>query len=138
MTNRYDLNLTFGLKATPERVFRGLTKPDGLESWWAAKAMIDARKGGEFSLHFRNGFFLTGRVISLAKDKSLSFSWVDNSVPKFTLSPVKGGGTLLRLTQKGIEEDGTALNACGWSYYLTNLKSVMDHGVDLRSKEDSF
>jgi uncharacterized protein YndB with AHSA1/START domain len=137
MANKYDLDFSFEFNAPPGKVFRALTESESLENWWATKAKIDPRKGGEFSLCFKNGFLLKGHILNFAKDRSVSYSWIDNSVPSFRLKPVKDG-TLLKLTQKGIEENGSARTAAGWTYYLTNLKSVLDHGTDLRSDKDSF
>jgi hypothetical protein len=49
------------------------------------------------------------------------------------------GQTRVRLTQEGMPESTAGLQMfidCygGWTFYLTNLKSVMEGGLDLREK----
>jgi len=99
--------------------------------------MIDPAEGGRFTLVMKNGFVWEGKIRGMKENKAVSFSWVEG-VASFALAR-KGKGTLLKLSHTGFETtDALAQSSAGWSYYLTNLKSVLDHGADLRSKEDSF
>ena len=49
----------------------------------------------------------------------------------------KKDGTLLKLRHTGFKDpEHFAECSSRWGYYLTNMKSVLDHGTDLRSKYD--
>ncbi len=87
---------------------------------------------------------MTGKVKSFEKDKAVSFSWHDRlgngrmveTQAAFKVSG-KGNGTLLRLRHTGFHDpEHFAECSSRWGYYLTNMKSVLDHRVDLRSKYD--
>jgi hypothetical protein len=53
----------------------------------------------------------------------------------------QGRGTLLRLRHVGYPDSGGwapiyGATQSGWSYFLMNLKSVLEHGHDLRCEQD--
>jgi uncharacterized protein YndB with AHSA1/START domain len=130
------IDLTFHLQSSPSEVFRALSNSETLVKWWPTKASVSSEEK-RFSLIFDNGFEIDGEISNFKKNKSISFSWVEG-ISSFTLSSKKDG-TLLKLHHDGFEShEALARSSSGWSYYLTNMKSVLDHGTDLRSKDDSF
>ncbi len=132
-----DIEQTFFMKAPPSRVFAALTDSKELVNWFAAKASVDDVEGGRFSFVFKNGFVWEGKLSDFKVNKSVSFPWIEGTV-SFSLLKKKNG-TLLKLRSGGFETvDVMSQSSGGWSYYLTNLKSVLEHGTDLRSKEDGF
>jgi uncharacterized protein YndB with AHSA1/START domain len=132
-----DIETTFYIEAAPSRVFAALTDSNELVKWWPVKAMIDNVEGGRFSLTFKNGFVMEGKLSGFKVNSSVSFSWVEGTA-SFKLLKTKGG-TLLRLHHIGfVTPEALWMSSGGWSYYLTNLKSVLGHGVDLRAKQDRF
>jgi activator of Hsp90 ATPase-like protein len=78
------------------------------------------------------------------KDKAVSFSWIDKlktgEIAKTTASfevKKRGKGTLLELRHSGFKDpEHFADCSSRWAYYLTNMKSVLDNGKDLRSRYD--
>ena len=87
---------------------------------------------------------MTGKVKKFERDKAVSLSWHDRlrngkrveTRANFRLAK-KGQGTLLRLNHTGFHDpEHFADCSSRWGYYLTNMKSVLDHRVDLRSKYD--
>jgi len=132
-----DIERTFHLEAAPKEVFAALTDSVYLEKWWPVKARVDPAEGGRFSMVFQNGFVLDGKLLNFEENKSVTFSWVAGTAT-FELKR-KGKGTSLKLHHAGIDStESLASASSGWSYYLANLKSVLDHGADLRSKDDIF
>lgn len=132
-----DINQTFYVEASPNRVFEALSDPDELAKWFPAKAMIDPVKGGRFSFVMKNGYVWEGKLSGFKQNKSVSYPFIEGTA-SFELVK-KRRGTLLKLNNTGFETLEMLVAASGgWAYYLTNLKSVLEHGVDLRMKEDSF
>ncbi len=132
-----DIEQTFHLEAAPSEVFAALTDSKAIRTWWPVKAVIDPADGGRFSLTFKNGFVWDGKLFGFAKNRSVSFSWVEGTASFELVS--KGRGTLLKLRHTGFKTARSmGPSSAGWSYFLTNMKSVLDHGTDLRSKDDSF
>lgn len=132
-----DINQTYYLEAPPSKVFEALTDSKALVKWFPVKGLLDPVKGGRFSFVMKNGFVWEGKVSGFVEGKSVSVPCMKGTAT-FNIAR-KGKGTLLKLRHTGIETSETLVGLSGgWSYYLTNLKSVLDHGVDLRAEEDSF
>jgi uncharacterized protein YndB with AHSA1/START domain len=83
------------IRASPSRVFRALTRPEGLVRWLADRAAIVPRKGGEYSLTWDGGPTHTGKILAFQPGKSLTLSWdwpgVEVHGTRFRLS-VEGSG----------------------------------------------
>jgi uncharacterized protein YndB with AHSA1/START domain len=138
------------VKAPPEKVFRALTQPSLLRKWFVASARFSPRTGGNYTFSWGGEMIQSGKVLSYARDKSLSLSWpqVQRGKPlgmtraTFKLKP-KGDGTILDVNHTGFKS-GTLWNenysavCSGWAYFLMNLKSVLQHGRDLRAEQDVF
>jgi uncharacterized protein YndB with AHSA1/START domain len=134
--------------ADPDEVFKALTKPKKLVKWFLEEAKIKPKVGSSYTFTWEEGVSHSGKVEKVVPDKSLVLSWPDTIKGKvyrtevsFTLTK-KGKGTLLEVVHMGFKEgpDWVWLYGAiqsGWTYYLTNLKSVLNEGVDLRSKYDS-
>ncbi|MBO0888697.1 SRPBCC domain-containing protein [Candidatus Bathyarchaeota archaeon] len=131
------LDQSYYLNAPPETVFQALTDPKILVKWFLAKAYVDPREGGDYDFDWLGGFHQSGKITRFEKDKAVSFSWNRNTIAAFeTLK--KGRGTLLKLHHGRFKDpEPFATASSRWGYFLTNMKSVLDHGIDLRSKDDS-
>jgi uncharacterized protein YndB with AHSA1/START domain len=134
--------------ADPDKVFRALTKPKRLTKWFLKDAKIKPKEGSSYTFTWGDGASHTGRVERVVPARSLVLTWPDTIKGKlyktqvsFTLTK-KGKGTLLEVAHDGFKEgpDWVWLYGAiqsGWAYYLTNLKSVLEEGVDLRSGYDN-
>ena len=106
------------------------------ESGIARAATDTVEKGNRYSWEWRQPFTLEGEVISVRAGREISFTFGSMKV-SIQFSRV-GSQTELYLVQSEIPdtEDGRVsghLNcrSC-WIFFLTNLKSVLDTGKDLR------
>jgi uncharacterized protein YndB with AHSA1/START domain len=122
--------------APVEKVFKMWTDPVQLRSWFLADAKIDLKKGGNFEWKWHAGVKEKGKVLSFKKPSKLSFTFA-GSVCDVTFKKDKRG-SLVTLRQHNIPvtEKGkfdVYLNcSCGWTFYLTNLKTYLEYGIDLR------
>ena len=130
--------------APVEKVFQSLAEPKGLTKWFLSRAKLVPEKGGSYSFDWFGGYHMTGKVKQYDMNKAISFSWTDklksgevaNTTASFKVVK-KGKGTLLTLRHTGFKDpEHFADCSSRWGYYLTNLKSVLDHNTDLRSKYD--
>ena len=144
MPKSFVIEQSYYLETPPEKVFEALTAPKGLVSWFLSKAQVDPKKGGAYAFDWIGGYRMTGTVNGFEKNRAVSYSWHDKlesgematTEASFEVSR-KGDGTLVHLRHAGFTDpEHFAECASRWGYYLTNMKSVLDHGVDLRSKYD--
>jgi len=135
--------------APRERVFAALTEPKELAKWFLKKASVTPRKGGTFRFEWQEGgYSMRGKVKEFDPPKRVHYEWNDRfeggkiyrTEARFTLER-RGRGTELHLTHRGFKSGKKwtwlygAIHS-GWTYYLLNLKSVLEHRTDLRSTRD--
>ena len=144
MRKSFTVEQSYYFEASLEEVFQGLTNPRILVKWFLSKAMLTPKKNGSYSFDWIGGYHMNGIVKQFTLNKSVSFSWTDKlkngKLAQTTASfkaAKKGHGTLLRLRHTGFRDpEHFAECSSRWAYFLTNMKSVLDHGIDLRSDYD--
>jgi uncharacterized protein YndB with AHSA1/START domain len=139
---------SYFLNAPPRRVFRALTDPAELATWFLAHAILPHQKGAEYEFEWQGGYRHRARVLAFEADRRLSLEWL-NKVGRSSLRTAvtftvrkAGRGTQLTLRHTGYPRTGPWLEAygdtqSGWAYFLLNLKSVLEHRQDLRSPKDT-
>ncbi|HXW67365.1 MAG TPA: SRPBCC domain-containing protein [Thermoplasmata archaeon] len=134
-------------RAAPARVFRALTRRAELEKWFAGTAEVDGREGGVYRLRWSATAAMNGRVREFVVGRRLSVDWRDrvagrayNTRVTFELRR-KGKGTVLRVRHSGLKSGKRWVRfygevQAGWAFFLLNLRSVLEHGTDLRDPSD--
>jgi uncharacterized protein YndB with AHSA1/START domain len=143
-----DIKARYYLDAPPSEVFKALTEPKKLAKWFLDDARFEPKEGSTYEFFWKGYPSQKGKVEKVVVDRLLVLTWPNTVKAKvyrtkvsFALSR-KGKGTILGLTHTGFGEGDDwvwlygAIQA-GWAYSLTNLKSVLSEGVDLRSKHDA-
>jgi uncharacterized protein YndB with AHSA1/START domain len=135
-------------ESSPETVFNALTEPEELAKWFLGAARMNPKQGGSYTFTWQGGSRHSGKVKKFVRNRALVLTWHDKvkgglypTQVSFALSP-KGKGTLLRVRHTGFKDGADWLwlfgaIQSGWAYFLTNLKSVLRQGMDLRSEYDS-
>ncbi|MFB3922369.1 MAG: SRPBCC domain-containing protein [Terriglobia bacterium] len=119
-------------------IFAYLSEPDKLTMWFPDQAIIEARLGGKYHFRFQGeeGVW-SGVVTEFIRGNTLGYTWMPpgetvETAVHFKLSP-QGGQTLVELTQSGFSSSSEQEKAVvAWTFYLENLKSVIEEGSDLR------
>jgi uncharacterized protein YndB with AHSA1/START domain len=137
------------IRASPKKVFRALSDPKRITHWFLKDAAISPRKGGRYSFEWHGGYKHEGKVLEFARGKSITLTWpqfsdgdhLGDTKVRFTVEP-HGSGTLVKILHSGYAKHEKWIEVyagthSGWAYYFMNLKSVLEHGHDLRSKHDS-
>lgn len=121
-------------------VFDYLSDPKKLTLWFPDKAIIEPQLGGKY--HFRwNGTedVWSGVVTEFVMGNTLGFTWQGPKEPTETNVRIKlfpeGAETLVELTHSGFPSSAALDKAIvNWTFYLRNLKSVIEQGADLREQ----
>jgi uncharacterized protein YndB with AHSA1/START domain len=104
-----------------EEVWRAVTDPTELRSWFPTRIEIDRWEAGATLVHHFDGQPmppLPGKVLECAAPRRLVFTWGDDTIG-FELSPTEGG-TMFVLTEE-LEAPHAARNAAGWEVCLERL-----------------
>lgn len=119
-------------------IFGYLSNPRKLELWFPDQAIMEPQLGGRY--HFRwtgtEGVW-SGVVTDFIRGNTLGFTWQPPNDPTETsvrikLSP-EGAQTTVELTHSLFTSSEALEKAVkDWTFYLQNLKSVIEQGVDMR------
>jgi uncharacterized protein YndB with AHSA1/START domain len=106
------------------RVWRSITVPEELASWFPSTVEVDLREGGAMRFTFDPHLAepMEGRVVELDPPKVFAFLW-GKDLLRLELAP-EGEGTRLTLTQT-LEADEAARNAAGWHVCLDRLERLL-------------
>jgi uncharacterized protein YndB with AHSA1/START domain len=132
--------MRISIASDPTSIFDYLVDASKLETWFPDQAVSEAQLGGRYHFHWNDkpGVW-SGRYTYFIRGNSLSYTWqapgdeYETNV-QIKLAP-QAQGTLLDLTHSGFTTD-TAMDKAikAWEFYLENLKSVIEKGVDLREQ----
>jgi len=121
-------------------IFGYLSNPRKLELWFPDQAIIEPRLGGQY--HFRwtgSEDMYTGVVTEFTSGNTLGLTWQPPSEPaatnvRFKLFP-QGGETTVELSHSDfVSSEALEKAVANWTFYLQNLKSVIEEGVDKREQ----
>lgn len=146
--------LRVNIKTEPQKIYDAWTTQAGLESWFLRQAKftrLDGALRGKTE-HFSRGDAYEWRwhgypddvverrsVLDANGHDSLSFGFSGDCTVTVRVFE-EAGETLCELEQKNIPDDEQSrilyYHGCslGWTFYLANLKSILEGGLDLRNK----
>jgi uncharacterized protein YndB with AHSA1/START domain len=141
------------VKAKLSEVYDAWTKVEKIEKWFVSKSVfydasrnpIDRSASVEKGYRYQWNWFLydaveNGRFIAANGKDLIQFTFAGDCIVEVKLSEKENGWVLVELSQKDIPADEDSKKeirlGCysGWSFYLVNLKSICEGGLDLRNK----
>jgi len=155
MTNAYDwseFRVHMYYRAPIEAVFAAWATPAGLESFFIGEADHTGPDGGPREPHgvcaagdryrwrWLHDFELAGEVVACDPPHRVAYTFGSDMQFEIRLRQREGAvEAALRQTGCATQDPARAwqhLNcrSC-WVYFMTNLKSVLEHGTDLRDRE---
>ena len=111
------------LSGSPETVWRAVTDPDEMRSWFPTRIEIGEWKvGAQLVHHFDEHDMdpLPGRVLEWDPPHRVAFTWGTDTI-SFELTPSADGGTVFVLTEE-LDANHAARNAAGWETCLDRLE----------------
>jgi uncharacterized protein YndB with AHSA1/START domain len=142
--------------ATTRAIYNAWAIPEQIESWFlskadytgadgAAKFKTERVKAGDaytWRWHgFPGGSPAKGRVLEANGHNTFSFTFADDCIVEVTVLAEKGVRVVQLIQKKiGPDEKLRLYIGCGegWTFYLANLKSKLEGGIDLRNKNENI
>ena len=140
--------ISFYYPVDVEKLYKQWATSAGLESFYIEKAIFKKNEsairkrnelinaGDSYKWKWRHDFEVSGRVLEAKRNERLAFTF---GSMHFSLDfKTTAEGSLIYLQQKNITEENKVMGhlncrSC-WIFFLTNLKSILITGVDLRDK----
>lgn len=126
------------------KVFQAWTDEKILTEWFPVKTILEPRKGGHLYFEWLWGDKLDTKVISIAKNKSITFPFGSKGEKVRVRVKKEGLGCICEIHQYDMkispESKWSMHKGCevGWAFFLANLKAYLEHGIDLRSHDKKY
>jgi uncharacterized protein YndB with AHSA1/START domain len=141
------------IKAQLSDIYNAWTKSSEIEKWFLSKATFidknhkpigkDTPIESGFSYEWNWFLYNTtekGEIIQTNGKDFVQFTFAGECLVDIKLT-TQGDNVIVELTQKNIPTDDNSKQGIrlgcdsGWSFFLVNLKSVYEGGIDLRNKD---
>ncbi len=147
-------NVTANFNTPMQAIYDVWAKPAGLEYWFLRSADFTGTDGKSISKDtylkagdtyswlwhgYSDDVCETGKVVEANGKDLFKFTFTDHCIVTVGLTE-KEGLTILELIQSEIPEETDPTKnlyvqcSIGWTFYLANLKSMIEGGIDLRNK----
>ena len=139
------------IAADVQTIYEAWSKQENIEKWFLSKAEFrktdkslrakndSIQKGDKYEWSWHGSDFVAnGQVLATNEKNRLQFSFFD--CPTTVIIREEAGENVVELCQEEIPLDEESIVnlhlGCsrGWTFYLTNLKSILEGGIDLRNK----
>ena len=130
-----DIFQDFPINTTPDRVFQGVSSPDGLDQWWTLRSAGRASGGAEYELGFGPEYEWRAKVTRCVPGAEFELEmtradadWTGTRVG-FRLSP-RPSGTWVQFWHTGWPESNEhyRVSCHCWAMYLRVLRRHLEHG----------
>jgi len=137
-------------------LYNAWTIPKEIEKWFLKEAnfkspngtVVERNENIQTKDNYQWSWFLfdeieTGKILEANGKDLLKFTFAGNCEVEVELRQEKAH-VIVALTQKNIPTDDQSKKGIrlgcesGWSFFLVNLKSISEGGIDLRNKEESL
>lgn len=144
------------IKASMAELYNAWTVPQEIEKWFLSKALFHSNEGdavaNDQNVSKHNSYQWSwygydvvekGKVLEANGKDSFQFTFAGNCPVRVTLVQ-EGDSVIVTLTQSDIPIDDESKRSIrlgcdsGWSFFMLNLKSVYEGGLDLRNKDESL
>ena len=150
--------LRVNINAPIEQVYNAWTTPDGLESWFLRNAAFSDNDGNarDKSTHVQQGDSYSwywhgysdavvehGKVLAIGDGNRFEFTFSLECKVSISIY-IEAVETICELVESGLPVDEETIrrhyagDSRGWLFYLANLKSILEGGLDLRNKKEEI
>ena len=123
------------LPVSKKEAWRLVATPKGLASWFPTSCKGRVLPGRTLEFRWLDGTVENHRVISMGEaNSSIILDWWETGKAAFYLHGREPTHLTLQVTYAGSARKWQVPELVGWSFFLSNLKSVAMKGPDLRNR----
>jgi uncharacterized protein YndB with AHSA1/START domain len=139
--NKLQINAALQIQKPVHEVYQAIIDPEKMIHYFISKSTGPMEEGKTVWWDFPEFEESSPvRIGKLIPDEFISFSWNSGEVEltvEITLLPQKDGSTLVKITEKEMENDEAGIhwlkgNTEGWANFLACLKAYLEYGINLR------
>ena len=133
--------LRIAIDTSPEKVFQAWTDDKIVTKWFTVKAEMEPKKKGRIFWEWLGCDKLDTKNIDFVPNKKFVFPFGSKGEQVAITIVPDSSGAICELRQTKMKTDPKSRIAMhmgckqGWTFFLTNLKSYLEHGIDLRSHD---
>jgi len=138
MANQYikkgETTMKIMIPANKQDVWKLLATCEGISSWFPKGCEGVVEEGQELNFDWGDGNSDTFKVLSLKKNEVLETSWFNDGVVRYQIEGDNPCVFTILVTYPDSQKakDDQLLELPGWAFFLSNLKSKIMSGTDLR------
>ena len=144
------------INASLSELYNAWTVPKEIERWFLSKAVFQRPNGTIVGSNesikqgdsYQWSWFLfdvieNGKIIEANGTNLIKFTFAGDCIVAVTLTQ-NADNVIVELTQSNIPTDNQSKRGIrigcdsGWSFFLVNLKSIYEGGIDLRNKDENL
>jgi hypothetical protein len=136
--NHNEFRSSLAIEAPVDKVLEMFIDPCQLKNWFVQDIQFTDKSSGEYTCTWDGGKIQTGVFNFYKKEKKFCFN-MDNIQCEVIVKKRNQGSLIVsRLTNLYFEFDLIKLlnYNCYWTFYLTNLKTFTEFGIDLREQDE--
>jgi uncharacterized protein YndB with AHSA1/START domain len=139
--NKLQINAALQIQKPVHELYQAIIDPEKMIHYFISKSTGPMEEGKTVWWDFPEFEESSPvRIGKLIPDEFISFSWNSGEVEltvEITLLPQKDGSTLVKITEKEMENDEAGIhwlkgNTEGWANFLACLKAFLEYGINLR------
>jgi uncharacterized protein YndB with AHSA1/START domain len=135
-TAAHDVEQRIGIDKEPGVVFRMLSDAGLLCRWLIRSGVFEPHAQGHFRFELGGGLVIEGAVQTFDAGRGLTLTWERDESVSFRLERTAHDSMILSLTHRGFSGGTAPARSLAaerfWAAHLTNLKSILSGGGDLR------
>ena len=146
------------INARKEEIFKAWSTQKGLETFFLQQAFFESKENRKRAIDetvgigdsyewswygYPDSLKEYGKIIDLERDKRIAFSFTQSCLVAVEIK--SGNGINICELSQSMQPAEEAYRqslyiecGLGWTFYLANLKSVLEGGIDLRNKDESI
>jgi uncharacterized protein YndB with AHSA1/START domain len=129
------------IAAPAEKVFRLWTDKEQIKNWFLSDASMNLKKGGDYEWTWFLGDKQKGKILNYKKSSKFTFTFAEGKCDLTVKKDKRGSMVILHQYDIPNTESGRKIHiscSSGWTFYLTNLKTYLEYGIDLREKDPKY